>query len=76
MLRKWGDIITFGKYKGFTVRQICDKDANYLDWLMEATKRTKFDDEMKYEIQLACHKQNYDKCAEYLRDDLWNDFQT
>ena len=31
------DVITFGKYKGQTIRYIYEKDVNYLRWLMENT---------------------------------------
>ena len=31
------DVISFGKYKGQTIRYIYDNDANYLSWLMENT---------------------------------------
>ena len=31
------DVITFGKYKGQTIRYIFDNDKNYLRWLIENT---------------------------------------
>ena len=29
------DVLTFGKYKGETIRQIADKDIRYLMWLAD-----------------------------------------
>ena len=34
------DIITFGKYKDKTVRQVLNTDAQYIKWLIENTDKT------------------------------------
>lgn len=32
------DVITFGKYKGKTIKQIFENDSNYILWLIENSK--------------------------------------
>ena len=37
------DIISFGKYKGKTIKEICDIDRNYLIWLSNNSSDIKID---------------------------------
>jgi len=37
------DIISFGKYKGKTIKEICDIDRNYLIWLANNSSDIKID---------------------------------
>ena len=58
-LTTFSDTITFGKYKGFSVEDVCNKedDASYLVWLIEATKRTQFSDLIESKIYKAAEHQ-------------------
>ena len=43
------DRITFGKYKGQTFRDICDKDPNYIQWVLSKNNTLDFDYNSFYE---------------------------
>lgn len=45
-------VLTFGKYRGFTVREILFQDIQYLDWLIEERK-IELDNEAFETIQQA-----------------------
>lgn len=39
-------VLTFGKYQGMTVEDVCDLDPNYMDWVRENVTRFEIDTEV------------------------------
>jgi hypothetical protein len=42
-----GSIITFGKYKGKTVEEVCEMDRSYLEWILRTFKEEEIKNEVK-----------------------------
>lgn len=70
------DVIDFGKYKGHTVGDVIEHDAQYLKWLMENTDRTDFNMKMIDEIEWAAELQIADYYYDKYEGLGWGDFIT
>ncbi len=44
------EIMPFGKYKGVKLVDICEKDMEYIDWLLENTDDEKFKKQLEYSV--------------------------
>jgi hypothetical protein len=59
-LTKLSDTIPFGKYKGKTLNEISEFDADYITWLIENTETIKFADKEENDVyNLALDQLNY-----------------
>lgn len=72
MITNWDDKINFGKYKGWSVKEVFEDDATYLRWAMINTDRVNFEKDVKEAIQK--HSAELDYANE--RDLDWGDFYT
>ncbi len=72
MIQNWNDKMTFGKFKGYKVKEIFEYDATYLLWAMINTDKTNFTKEVKDAIQKRTKEIN----AEKYEDLSWGDFCT
>jgi hypothetical protein len=72
MIKNWNDKISFGKFKGDTVKKIFEYDATYLWWAMMSTDKTNFTKEVKDAIQKRTEELN----AEKYEGLSWGDFCT
>lgn len=73
-LTKKEDVLGFGKYKGRTVAEVLKKSPEYLEWVVEATERAEFPDDLLAEIKAAANERRdaYDQ----IRPDMsWGDYQ-
>ena len=50
MLLGLDDEITFGKYGGYTVREVLDKNPGYLRWCIENLDGIKFSEDVEAEL--------------------------
>ncbi len=72
MITNWNDKITFGKFKGDTVKEVFAYDATYLWWAMINTDKINFTKEVKDAVQ----KRTEEIDAEKYEDLSWGDFCT
>lgn len=72
MIQNWNDKMTFGKFKGDTVKKVFEYDATYLWWAMTNTDKTNFTKEVKDAVQ----KRTEEIDAEKYENLSWGDFCT
>ncbi len=57
------DKITFGKYRGDTIKEIIDNAPTYIEWALDEVDWFELDDEAmaEYERAIAYHYQDYNE---------------
>ena len=64
MIANWKDKITFGKFKGYTVKKVFEYDATYLWWAMKNTDRTNFTEEVRIAVEKRTKEIKYEKYSD------------
>lgn len=71
---KYDSVLTFGKYKGKTVKEISEENANYLLWIdNEIIKDYQLDNDIKEEIKNLSEKQS-SEFHKKLKDNTYNSY--